>query len=224
LVFETKDLLHKGLRKRVGSGLLVSVFKDPWLLDPHNAYVETTAPTDIVDITVDAFRNEYSKLWDISLLEGVFSSRDVQEILQIPLSLRQVEDDWYWFFDSKGVYTVKLAYRQLLLCDNPPSNNSGTDWKKIWQLYTPPKTKNLLWRALSSCLPTRMNLRKRQVDVIEACPICNQLHEDELHIFVKCPFAKAVWTSSIIGDRSGTANSFEYWWNDLALNQSKDTL
>lgn len=69
------------------------------------------------------------------------------------------------------------------------ADNSGF-WRNFWQLKIPPKVKMFLWRALTNCLPTLTNLKKKFVPVGEICQICNADREITFHILVECPFAK----------------------------------
>ena len=47
--------------------------------------------------------------WDHDLIADVFNARDRAHILNIPLSIRGIDDQWFWLDDSKQVYTVKVG-------------------------------------------------------------------------------------------------------------------
>ncbi|XP_075648666.1 uncharacterized protein LOC142619455 [Castanea sativa] len=66
-------------------------------------------------------------------------------------------------------------------------------WNRIWQLHTPPKVRNFVWRACSDILPTRTNLYRRKVPVDPACGICQQHDETVAHALWSCPMARNVW-------------------------------
>ena len=48
--------------------------------------------------------------WRTDLLEALFLPIDLQIIMGIPLSTKNVEDRWEWGFEKKGVFYVKSAY------------------------------------------------------------------------------------------------------------------
>ena len=37
----------------------------------------------------------------------------------------------------------------------------------------PTKVKNFIWRAYSNCLPTKVTLKSKNVEVSNICPMCN---------------------------------------------------
>ncbi|XP_062100971.1 uncharacterized protein LOC133806889 [Humulus lupulus] len=66
-------------------------------------------------------------------------------------------------------------------------------FEEIVELKSPPKVKNLLWRAVSGCLPTNMKLRSKHVHVLTLFPQCNQGPETIIHNLVNCTFVQACW-------------------------------
>ena len=54
------------------------------------------------------------RTWDRLKLAEFFTPIDIESILKIPLCTRQQEDFWAWHFDSKGVFSVRSAYRMLV--------------------------------------------------------------------------------------------------------------
>lgn len=92
--------------------------------------------------------------WNNSMLTN-FNMRDRELILQIPLSIRNVIDSLYWWPDKKDQFKVKDAYQLLTNQDSPwQDHNMATFWMKLWKLNIPPRVKDFMWRAGSSCLPS----------------------------------------------------------------------
>ena len=60
-------------------------------------------------------------------------------------------------------------------------------------LRVPPKVRATIWRAASSCLPTRAQLRDHHVPINPSCPICGESRETILHYLVFCMFAFHCW-------------------------------
>ena len=90
-------------------------------------------------------------------------------ILSIPLSRRQVVDDWFWCSDSKGTFSVKNSYRVIT---GELGIESNPIWKKIWCLKVSNKVKKILWRASVNCLPTNVALTNRRVPISALYPLC----------------------------------------------------
>lgn len=65
---------------------------------------------------------------------------------------------------------------------------SSDVWHRVWKLDTPPKIKDLMWRALKNVVPTKINLRSKGVDVDERCLFCPS-RETMDHLFLFCPYA-----------------------------------
>lgn len=85
---------------------------------------------------------------------------------------------------------------------SPLVPNSQVNWKHLWKLKVPAKVRNFIWRVCSKCLPTRLALLSRHVDVPLTCPVCNLEPESDYHALIACPKAKKVWPLTSIGDLS----------------------
>lgn len=57
-----------------------------------------------------------------------------------------------------------------------------TIWKSIWNLKVPSKIRHFCWKALNNTLPTKFNLKNREVDNNMLCPICSNHVETTDHI------------------------------------------
>lgn len=124
------------------------------------------------------------------------------------------EDKRIWRFTGDGQYTVKLGYR--LYCDavaNKAQLKIHGHWASVWKLQVPPKVRSFLWRVLWGCLPTRMNLRQRHVNVDGVCPYCARGLENAWHLLFGCSFAEACWRKAklwhYIEDAMFTVSSFQ---------------
>jgi hypothetical protein len=75
------------------------------------------------------------------------------------------------------------------------SSSAGSNekyWKLIWKINAPGKMKIHLWRLAHDCLPSGVQLRRRQVPANDACVFCGR-DEDVVHAHLQCPFAYEVW-------------------------------
>lgn len=64
--------------------------------------------------------------WNTILIQSIFLLRDAQAILQIPLPMQPLMDHLGWQFITNGAYSVKSAYRTLMMVrsQHPPSEIS----------------------------------------------------------------------------------------------------
>ena len=63
-----------------------------------------------------------------------------------------------------------------------------------------------LWRIAANCLPTKDCLA-RFCDLDDVlCPLCKDAEESSLHLFISCPFTRAVWFNSQWGLRLENLN------------------
>ena len=84
----------------------------------------------------------------------------------------------------------------------------------------PGKVKKFSWRLCHNSLPTRLNIKRKKVDLDTGCPMCNRVDEDGGHLFLKCKKVKQVWRTLMMEDvrlmllTAPTANiMFELIWS-----------
>ncbi|XP_060968324.1 uncharacterized protein LOC133035899 [Cannabis sativa] len=51
----------------------------------------------------------------------------------------------------------------------------------------------MLWRALTNCLPTYLNLVTKHVDVSVLCPMCETHPENTSHALIECALTTSCW-------------------------------
>ncbi|KAG8646930.1 hypothetical protein MANES_09G042601v8 [Manihot esculenta] len=77
-----------------------------WRSDP---YIRTEVAENMPFVRVsDLILN---RTWNAELIQTHFQQHDSDNILHIPLSLRECDDDWCWALNRKGEYVVKEGYR-----------------------------------------------------------------------------------------------------------------
>lgn len=129
-----RQVLHQGLRWRIGNGSRVSVSSSNWILRselssyvPHQNLTEGAVVADFIDD-----KNQ----WKEEKIEQCFTKEVAQKILKIPLPRTPQEDILIWQFDKHGCYSVRSGYQVALKMkfpDNPEcSDSSKTQWKVIW--------------------------------------------------------------------------------------------
>ncbi|EEF42148.1 conserved hypothetical protein [Ricinus communis] len=88
----------------------------------------------------------------------MFTGRDKELILKIPLSDRIVDDGYYWLHDNKGSYSIRNCYRVL---QGEIASISFTVAKDL-ELESRAQNRNFMWRVYPNCLPTATLLRTKR--------------------------------------------------------------
>lgn len=63
-----------------------------------------------------------------------------------------------------------------------------------------------IYKLLHESLPVLTNLNKRGIQTSNRCLMCEEDEETMSHLFLKCPFARAVWYESPFGIRTTELN------------------
>jgi hypothetical protein len=202
------ELLKQGIIWRIGTGEEVDAFDDPWIPRgstrrprTHNILNEKMRVCDLIDQT--------TVTWDEELIKSLFDEEDAKEILSIPL--RPKMEDWVaWHYDKKGEFSVKSAYRlgvsirdAQLIADASSSISTEPKnkvWSKLWNLKLPGKVKIFSWRLCQNSPPTRMNIKRKRVELDTRCPMCYRMDEDGGHLFLKCKCVKHIWRCLLLED------------------------
>lgn len=91
------QLLKKGIIWRVGDGLNINIWDDPWLPRKNSRYVETRR-NDMVLTKVNELIDPISGQWNETLVDGIFCPEDAQCIKCIPIC-GNTEDFIAWHYD-----------------------------------------------------------------------------------------------------------------------------
>ena len=106
-ILKGRDLLLKGAWWRVGSGDTISVWNDAWLPSTTHPRIEAQVVPGFEDMKVSALIDLATKKWDLNMLNGLFTTQEVELISSIPLCPNVVEDVVVWPFTPSGTYTVR---------------------------------------------------------------------------------------------------------------------
>ena len=202
------ELLKEGIVWRVGTGEQIDVYKDPWL--PRGQTKRVRSPDELgEELRVSDLIDTSTGQWDEELIRNLFDQVDTKEILSIPIRPGMV-DTIAWHFDNKGIFSVKSCYhlgvslRDHKLGKDASSSTATKDqspiWNMIWNLKLPGKVRIFLWRLCHNSLPTRVNIKRKKVELDTRCPMCYRLDEDGGHLFIKCNKVRAVWRMLLLED------------------------
>ena len=137
------------------------------------------------------------------------------ELLQKLASIQLVQgtDEFRWNLTKDGKFTVDSMYKVLIHPTQP-----GVDFKPIWKMRIPLKTKIFAWYLRRGVILTKDNLAKRNWNGCKKCVFC---HHDETikHLFFQCQFARSIWSIIQIGSTlyppRSIANIFGNWLNGV---------
>jgi hypothetical protein len=103
------SLVKEGLIWRVGDGTSIDIWVDPWL--SRDGIRQPVTPRRQSLLTkVNELIDPITGQWDEELVRDNFWEMDVEIILSTPIR-EEFEDYPAWHFDTKGVFSVKSAYR-----------------------------------------------------------------------------------------------------------------
>ncbi|GKC58255.1 RNA-directed DNA polymerase, eukaryota, reverse transcriptase zinc-binding domain protein, partial [Tanacetum coccineum] len=107
--------------------------------------------------------------------------RDIVQELEVFKTQR-----WVWSLEGSGDFSV-ASIRKLIDDKRLPDVSSKTQWIKA----VPIKVNVHAWKARLDCLPTRINISHRGMDIDSIlCPICGNAVESSRHLFFDCHVIK----------------------------------
>lgn len=189
-ILEAQDVMKQGCRKRIDNGDDTMAWKVPWLPCVENGCLTSTMPHELENINVQSLMDESKSMWDEEILSDICNERDSTFIHQIPISLRNKEDSWYWMLEYRGDFSVKSCNRRLrgeVECIDKEF------WRKVWKMKLSGKVIKLGWCAARDMLPTTIALRCKQVDIDDICVWCKHGPETAVHVLFECIFVTEVW-------------------------------
>ncbi|GKB75580.1 RNA-directed DNA polymerase, eukaryota, partial [Tanacetum coccineum] len=102
--------------------------------------------------------------------------------------LPDMRDIWTWSLEGSGDFSV-ASVRKLLDGNMLPEVASKTRWIKAM----PIKVNVHAWRVKLDCLPTRINICHRGMEIKSIiCPMCGEAAESSRHIFFSCRIAREI--------------------------------
>jgi hypothetical protein len=183
--------------------------KDSWIPDHQAGMFNSLSPIPAT-AKVRFLMNDRGTAWEEDSVRAFFHEELADKILGVPISRLGGEDFVSWPFDKHGVYSVKSGYNlaktSAFFADREAggkgsSSDLGAEtvlWKAVWTIKAPEKMKVVLWRIIHDCLPTGQQLVHRHIPADDCCLFCGQLERVE-HLFLLCPYARAVWEEVKIG-------------------------
>ncbi|CAN1158209.1 Putative ribonuclease H protein At1g65750 [Linum perenne] len=137
-IHATQGIVRRGYRWRIGDGTAINVWNSPWLRSDDNFFLETPRATDLIDLRVCDLFVPGLKIWDVEMIQYLFSARDASAILNIPLTPSNGPDSRIWHFSRKGEYTVRSSYRVIMERLAPRTHLfTPGPWRELWDIAAP---------------------------------------------------------------------------------------
>ena len=91
-------------------------------------------------------------------------------------------NSWEWAADPSGIYSTHSAYS--MFWEEAAVESLEECFEELWKIKIPSKIAVFAWRLFWDRLPTKSNLRARQVQILDmTCPFC-RVEEDASHLFI----------------------------------------
>ena len=173
-IMKGRDMLCRGLIRRVGNGRTTEVWHDQWVevtgsIRSMGALAENSI--HLVSDIIDPITNQ----WDVKLIHRVFNPPHLHGILGMPRPRRAGEDNWALACEKSGIFSVQSAYRNTMDMQYQGSLTVGssedgeTKWCALWKLNALPKIIVFWWRVLKGLLPCYGELQRRHIKTLANC-------------------------------------------------------
>ncbi|XP_068329845.1 uncharacterized protein [Pyrus communis] len=210
-----REILLSGAHWQIMNGKSIRLWQDRWM-----PTISAGKPTVLGDVRVSrnlrvsTMINAVSGTWNIEAIKPFISLVDCEAILDTPIGDRHQEDRLIWPATRNGVYSVRSGYHWMHASSGPLVGRASSSssiipnkvWRCMWQLKTPPKIRNFMWRALNRALATMENLFKRRCSPSPCCPICLDQDESVEHMLLLCPWVEPIWFGGPLSYRVNRAS------------------
>lgn len=200
-ILSVKNLISKGLCRVIGDGRTTNMWHDPWVPGLPECRVQRGVREGVMSEYRGVHELMLDGHWNVELLDEVFNGEESRAIQRIPLPRHDSKDEWMWYHNANGKFSVRSAYFIELHSSqsSKPSSSSphrSKIWKYLWSANVPQKVKMFGWRMLRNALPVRANLASRGMKVNKVCERCGEADETLDHMFMRCVESTRVWYAS----------------------------
>ncbi|RZB87009.1 WD repeat-containing protein 55 [Glycine soja] len=133
------------------------------------------------------------------------------------------KDSWVWGAASNGIFSSKSAY--LCIKAEQSSEDHQLGFCQLWDTKIPPRALTFAWRLLWDRLPTKENLSRRHVDLVnDLCPFCQSNSESASHLFFTCQKVLPLWwefNTWVKEDRALHCRSMDHFLQHSSIAGSK---
>ncbi|XP_074298887.1 uncharacterized protein LOC141629856 [Silene latifolia] len=133
-IWEAKDVILLGARRRIGDGWSTKVWLDPWIPNTQSRRVLSPRHHNNASMKVADLMTNDRTSWDDELLRGMFLPFEQDRIKAIRICDAQAVDDWCWDHTKDGQYSVKTAYHLLTGGEDAAEQSDWARSKWMWKV------------------------------------------------------------------------------------------
>ncbi|KAH1209320.1 putative ribonuclease H protein [Glycine max] len=196
------QLIQKGMKWKVGSGDQIKFWEDKWTGEEESLaekyprlYLISLQQHQVIRL-MGMYKDigwEWNFTWRRSLFENEIDSavNFLSDIADKSIQ-QQGPDAWVWSEDPAAQYSTRNAYN--MLGEEGAAGRQEECFEKLWRIRIPARIAVFAWRLIRDRLPTRQNLRRRQVQITDMlCPFCRIQEEGASHLFFHCNKIQPIW-------------------------------
>ena len=131
-IIGARDVIRKGMVRRIGDGNSVRVKEDKWLPQRDSRSIISPLPTILLETRVSSLIEANRREWKTEVIQELFLLSEASVIMGIPLSLRSTEDQIIWAYTPSGTYSTSSAHK-LLTVRNVHGSSNREPQKRFWK-------------------------------------------------------------------------------------------
>lgn len=148
---------------------------EPMQFPQHTVFSSIPGIVDISAFTVSDLFDFQMMCWKWDLVDQLQLQASVKDFLCLTELDILVNDEWTWFLNPSGQYTVKSAYKLIYQLEFSIQLHDiqyrSLFWKQFWKpQHLQPKVRMFGWRLLTGTLPLRHNLARFIPNILNICP------------------------------------------------------
>ena len=217
-ILEGRKVIKKGLKWRMGKGINIQVYEDPWITNSCPFSMPRSIQSN-PNLTLVHQLMQQDGSQDTKLIRANFPQLIANQILAITPT--GSDDSRIWNLNQGANYTVSSGYKlafgffQPLIEVFPAYMRNKEMCQSIWSFKVPHKVKIFIWKLIHQGVLVKVNLKKMLPWIADSCPRCNSHQESISHCLLKCHQSETAWRllSWAPSIRNQEFKRFADWWD-----------
>jgi len=142
--------------------------------------------------------------WNAPLINEIFLPFEALQILQLPISFSQLQDEFVCGTSRSATFSMKSSYhflktrREAHGSHTSMQDNNYQVWKKLWKIKAIPKYIHFSCRILHEKLPVKNDLFKKGISSDPFCVLCREKNETISYLFMEYHWSNPILGTSLI--------------------------